>query len=261
MTAFIEQLFHNIFGNNVWLATILIAVIPAIELKGAIPFSMSSQIWGGEALGLFEAFFAGFLGSSMIVPVLVLLYRPIINFLKKTKLFRKLGNKIEGKVDKKKQKIEDKIELEYLAESKGNIDNLQLDDNTKEQVNLQKSSDNQDTIAIDEKDLVSTQGDKKVFSLKKKIISLFLFVALPLPFTGVWTGACIAVALGLNFWQSTATVVLGNAVAGLIVMAVSALFGDATIIFLYAFLAIIVAGLLFFATRAIVYMIKKKRNS
>ena len=108
---------------------------------------------------------------------------------------------------------------------------------------------------------ITTQGDKKVFSLKKKIISLFLFVALPLPFTGVWTGACIAVALGLNFWQSTATVVLGNAVAGLIVMAVSALFGDATIIFLYAFLAIIVAGLLFFATRAIVYMIKKKRNS
>ncbi|MGN0798757.1 MAG: COG2426 family protein [Christensenellales bacterium] len=260
MTEFIEQLFHNIFGNNVWLATILIAVIPAIELKGAIPFSMSRQIWGSEALGLFEGFFAGFLGSSMIVPVLVLLYKPIINFLKKTKFFRKLASKIEGRVDKKKQKIEDDIELQYLAENGGNVRILNAITDGQKEENLSQNNNTGSVSAIKNEPL-ENQNDKATFSLKKKIISIFIFVALPFPFTGVWTGACIAVALGLNFWQSTATVILGNAVAGLIVMLVSALFGDATIIFMYIFLAMIVSGLLFFATRAIVRMIKKRRKN
>ena len=83
MTDFIENIFSSIFGNNVVLATILIAIIPIIELKGAIPFSMSPEIWGSFALPYWEAFFYGLLGSCLIVPILALLYVPIINWLKK----------------------------------------------------------------------------------------------------------------------------------------------------------------------------------
>ena len=91
MTEFIENIFSSIFGNNVILATILIAVVPIIELKGAIPFSMSSQIWGTNALSLVSAFLYGLLGSCLVVPILALIYTPIINWLKKTKLFKKLA--------------------------------------------------------------------------------------------------------------------------------------------------------------------------
>ena len=91
MTEFIENIFSSIFGNNVILATILIAMVPVIELKGAIPFSMAVDIWGTNALAYLPAFLCGILGSSLIVPILALLYLPIIRWLKKTKLFRILN--------------------------------------------------------------------------------------------------------------------------------------------------------------------------
>ena len=69
MTEFIENIFSTIFGNNVILATILIALVPIIELKGAIPFSMSAEIWGNSALSLWPAFFCGLLGSCLVVPL------------------------------------------------------------------------------------------------------------------------------------------------------------------------------------------------
>ncbi len=244
MTEFIEQIFHNLFGNNVWLATILIAMVPVIELKGAIPFSMSSQIWGTKALGLFSAFWAGLLGSCLAVPILVLLYKPIINFLKKTKLFRHLGQKIEERVNSKKQKVEQEIGEQNLGEN-GLIPSQNLDQNDNEIVDKNKTK-------------IEEESGKKTNSLKKRIASVFVFVALPFPFTGVWTGACLAVALGLNFWQATTTVVLGNVVAGVIIAIVSWLFGDATLIFFYALLIFILAGVLFFIARAIVKKIKMK---
>ena len=281
MTEFIEQIFHNLFGNNVWLATILIAMVPVIELKGAIPFSMSSQIWGTEALGLFSAFWAGLLGSCLVVPILVLLYKPIISFLKKTKLFRRLGQKIEERVNSKKQKVEQEIGEKNVNENESNLNkNLNKSEQnlTKNLVeneanfsqNLSEKSDKilvkidqnllKNDIKIDENiSKNDLKKDKNMDSLKKRILSVFIFVALPFPFTGVWTGSCLAVALGLNFWQSTTTVVLGNVVAGIIIAIVSSLFGDATLIFFYALLAFILAGILYFAVRAIVKKARIKR--
>jgi len=71
--------------------------------------------------------------------------------------------------------------------------------------------------------------DKAVEALKKqektgkkprislKTLAVFIFVAIPLPMTGVWTGTAIAVFLGLNFREAVLPVVLGNLVAGLLV--------------------------------------------
>ena len=50
MTEIISQFFVNVFGDNAWLATFLIAIIPLIELKGAIPFGMSVSFWAEIAL-------------------------------------------------------------------------------------------------------------------------------------------------------------------------------------------------------------------
>ncbi|MDA3847078.1 MAG: small multi-drug export protein [Vallitaleaceae bacterium] len=51
-------------------------------------------------------------------------------------------------------------------------------------------------------------------------LGLFLFVALPLPFTGVWTGSAVAALIGLEFKKSIVTVIAGAMVCGWIVMAV-----------------------------------------
>lgn len=54
-----------------------------------------------------------------------------------------------------------------------------------------------------------------------EIFGLFLFVAIPLPGTGVWTGSLAAALLRLPFKQSFIAVVLGAAVCGLILLLLS----------------------------------------
>ena len=50
------------------------------------------------------------------------------------------------------------------------------------------------------------------------ILGLFLFVAIPLPTTGVWTGSMIAGVLKIPLKIAWPIIVLGNTVAGLIVL-------------------------------------------
>jgi uncharacterized membrane protein len=48
-------------------------------------------------------------------------------------------------------------------------------------------------------------------------IGLTLFVAIPFPATGAWTGAIIAVLRGLPFWRSLTCIALGVAIAATVV--------------------------------------------
>ncbi len=56
-----------------------------------------------------------------------------------------------------------------------------------------------------------------------KALGVFIFVAIPLPMTGVWTGTAIAVFLGLKFKDAVLPVAAGNLVAGLIISALAEL--------------------------------------
>jgi len=48
-------------------------------------------------------------------------------------------------------------------------------------------------------------------------IGLALFVAIPLPITGAWTGSILAVIMGLRFKHSMISIFLGVLIAGIIV--------------------------------------------
>ncbi len=54
---------------------------------------------------------------------------------------------------------------------------------------------------------------------KYKLAGLFIFVAIPLPGTGVWTGSLAAVLLGLDKKSAVMTVFAGAAVCGLLILA------------------------------------------
>lgn len=56
-----------------------------------------------------------------------------------------------------------------------------------------------------------------------KQLGVFIFVAIPLPMTGVWTGTAIAVFLGMKFKQAVLPIALGNLVAGLLIEALAEL--------------------------------------
>ena len=57
-------------------------------------------------------------------------------------------------------------------------------------------------------------------------IGLILFVAVPLPFTGAWTGALIAYLFDLDFKKSLITIFIGVLIAAFIMIIVTLTFGN-----------------------------------
>ena len=106
MTEFLHNLFATIFNDNIILATILISMLPVIELRGAIPFATNPGFWGSLAMNQWEAFGWSWLGSSLIVPIIALIFLPLINWLKRTKWFGKIALVIENRVKSKTSNIE-----------------------------------------------------------------------------------------------------------------------------------------------------------
>ena len=99
-----------------------------------------------------------------------------------------------------------------------------------------------------------TKSSIRAFWLK--MLAVFLFVAFPAPGTGVWTGTCFAVLLGLNFWAICAVVVVGNTVCGLIIASLCQVFPQFSRLFLIIFLALIAVYIVY---RLIMHFVKKRR--
>lgn len=57
-------------------------------------------------------------------------------------------------------------------------------------------------------------------------VALLLFVAIPLPFTGAWTGALIAYLFDLNFSKSLITIFIGVIIAAAIMIALTLTVGN-----------------------------------
>ena len=83
-----------------------------------------------------------------------------------------------------------------------------------------------------------TDGSVETTAKKIMMISLFIFVAVPFPVTGVWTGTAIAVFLGLTFKQSVIPLAGGNLIAGAIITLLTFLFKDYVDIIIYCMLAL-----------------------
>ncbi|MDY3006996.1 small multi-drug export protein [Anaerococcus sp. AGMB00486] len=76
---------------------------------------------------------------------------------------------------------------------------------------------------------IADWAEGKAFKRKDNIekyeyLGLFLFVAIPLPGTGVWMGSLIASLLGLRRIKSFLVIACGNTIAGLIIYIFSSFF-------------------------------------
>ncbi|MCM1404164.1 MAG: small multi-drug export protein [Prevotella sp.] len=203
------EILSTIFGSNSILGTILIAMLPLVELKGAIPLGVSTAIWGTSALNTWQAFAWALLGSSLVVPIIALLFRPLYQWMKTKRFFQVIVDFVVGDVAKRSDKVN--AEAQTASARRG---------------------------------------------LWLKIMTIFLFVAFPVPLTGVWTGTCFAVLLGLNFWVTCATVMAGNAVCGVIVTFVCQVFPQITDILLIVFLLLIALAVV---AKIILHVLKKRR--
>ncbi|MBR4098380.1 MAG: small multi-drug export protein [Clostridium sp.] len=150
-----QWLTDTTFGKCIF--TMLVSMVPIIELRGGLPF--------GVALGLpyHLALPAAIIGNIIPAPFIIVYIRKIFF------LMRKYMPRLNGLVDK----------LEQKAHLKGQ--------------------------AVQ----------------KYQYIGLWIFVAIPLPGTGAWTGSLAAAFLDMRLRKAFPAVVLGVLTAGCIMLALT----------------------------------------
>lgn len=148
-----------------YIITFLISMIPLVELRGAVPYAISSGI------PLWQALLIGGIGNMLPVPIIFFFARHILEWGKEKPV---IGN------------------FFTWCLNKGHRGGRKLEE---------------------------AAGDKGIFW------ALLLFVGIPLPGTGAWTGTLAASILDWDFKRSVLAVMLGVVLAGLIMGFLSLLFG------------------------------------
>ena len=148
-----------------YIITFLISMIPLVELRGAVPYAISSGI------PLWQALLIGVIGNMLPVPIIFFFARHILEWGKEKPLIGNFFTWCLNKGHRGGQKLEEDA------------------------------------------------GDKGIFW------ALLLFVGIPLPGTGAWTGTLAASILDWDFKRSILAVMLGVVLAGLIMGFLSLLFG------------------------------------
>ena len=135
----------------------IISMIPILELRGAL-------LVAGPLLGVpvAKALPLCVIGNIIPVPFILLLITPVFRWMKGTKIFKPMVDKLESKAMSKSDKIE-----------------------------------------------------------KYEFWGLVLFVGIPLPGTGAWTGSLIAALLGVKFKKAFPAVILGIFMATVIMWFIS----------------------------------------
>lgn len=134
----------------------LISMIPVLELRGSLLAA------GFMETKFLSTYVAAVIGNMLPIPFILMFINKIFEWLKKTKTFRPMVEKLENK-------------------------------------------------AMSKSDQIHKYGK----------FGLFLFVAIPLPGTGAWTGALIASLLGMKMRESLPWIFLGVATAGLVMSLLS----------------------------------------
>lgn len=154
----LSVLFRETVGGK-FLLTMLISMVPVVELRGGVP--------AGVAMGLPIplALAAGLLGNLIPVPFVILFIRRVFKWIRVH--IPRLGG------------VVDRVEKRAYAKING-------------------------------KNLVRWQA-----------WGLLMFVAIPLPGTGAWTGSLIATLMDLRLKNAVPVIFIGTVIAGLIMTALT----------------------------------------
>lgn len=138
------------------LVVFIISMVPILELRGGL---IAASLLG---IGVFQAIFLCVLGNIVPIPFILFFITPIFNWMKKTKIFRPMVEKLEKKSMAKSDQIQ-----------------------------------------------------------KYEFWGLAVFVGIPLPGTGAWTGALIASLLGIKTKKASLAIFVGLIIATIIMTIIS----------------------------------------
>lgn len=145
--------FFNSLGLGPELVTLIVSMIPVVELRGAIP------VGAYFGLPVWEAALISIIGNMIPVPFIIAFIRVIFDWMRKhVKFMTGIIDKLESRASQKSEKVK-----------------------------------------------------------TGEFIGLLLFVAVPLPGTGAWTGALIAATLNMRMRRAILPIFAGVIIAGIIV--------------------------------------------
>ena len=101
----VESFFANTFGGNPAIATLFVAFLPVVELRGAIPFGTSEKLFGSQALGIWQSFLISVLACLLIASVLLLLLKPVFWWLGRVKGIGRIIRSLEDRFAQKAEKV------------------------------------------------------------------------------------------------------------------------------------------------------------
>lgn len=143
--------------NGEFILTLLVSMIPVVELRGGIPFGVAA------GLPVWAAYLAAVIGNLIPVPFIVVYIRRIFMFM------RQHMPRLNSVVDKMEQKA-------HL---------------------------------------------KSAAVLKYQYLGLAIFVAIPLPGTGGWTGALVAAFLDMRLRKAMPAIFAGVLIAGFLITGIT----------------------------------------
>lgn len=94
--------------------------------------------------------------------------------------------------------------------------------------------------------------DDEKYARRLMARALLIFVAVPLPVTGVWTGTAIAVFLGFKFKEAVFSLAIGNLIAGAIITLLTFFFKDYVDYIILGLAVLAVVMLVFFIVKVII---------
>ena len=150
----IQEFFLETVGRE--LCVFFCAMLPIIELRGAIPL--------GAGLGLpwWQSFGLSVAGNLLPVPFLLLLWQFALRLLRRFRLTRRVADWLEARALRSRERVENRA-----------------------------------------------------------FWGLLLFVAIPIPGTGAWTGSLLSSVTGIRFWKALVAIVLGVLGAAVIMTLIS----------------------------------------
>ena len=152
-----DHIAHFLSGLPQELVTVLIAMLPISELRGAIPWALAQPPIGG-GLTWPQAYFYAVIGNFVPVIPLLLFLGPASNRLRKYRIFDTFFHWLFARTRRRGRVVE-----------------------------------------------------------RYEALGLVLFVAIPLPVTGAWTGTVAAFLFGIRFWYALPAVIGGILIAGVVV--------------------------------------------
>ena len=202
------------FKNAFWV--LFISMVPLIELRGAVPV--------GAVLDLpfYVNYVVAVIGNLLPVPFILLFIPTILNWLERFKLFRPIVQWLHKKADKNRGKI-DKAEG-VVSDTVSNSDTVA---EVKADLKVNADAENVQTAETAQAQTVEVECAQPAERTKAQpagkakmsvgtFIALMLFVLIPAPGTGAWTGALVASLFGFSRIKSFAAIALGVLGCGVI---------------------------------------------